>query len=191
MFSISRPLIPPPSRSEHRCRTSHSRVAAWLAQIWDTLTPNIYIAVLPAGQRNQNFNALAIGGWLLIALYQAGVITSFIIIGHDSRTISRSAGQPFSMFESGVCMFTIVVTVVHLEAMQVCVCVYVCACVCGWVGGCVQGWEGGGVGFEGLHVHHSGLCGDPGGNAGLRHCGWGWGWIGVGVGVGGCWCGCV
>eukprot|EP00983_Pelagomonas_calceolata_P077269 1153792-Pelagomonas_calceolata.AAC.3 len=40
------------------------------------------------------------------------------MIGHDSRIISRWSGQPYTMFESGVCMFTIVILVVHLEAMQ-------------------------------------------------------------------------
>jgi len=61
----------------------------------------------------------------VLALYQAGVIMTFIMIGHDSRIIARWSGQPYAMFESGVCMFTIVILVVHIEAMQVCVCVCV------------------------------------------------------------------
>lgn len=33
---------------------------------------------------------------------QAGVIMTFIMIGQDSKIISRYSGQPYTMFESGV-----------------------------------------------------------------------------------------
>ncbi|PNH05393.1 Phospholipid-transporting ATPase 3 [Tetrabaena socialis] len=77
--------------------------------------PGLYIQ----GQRNEYFNFRAISLWLLSSLYQCSVIMVFVLWGCRPTTSDRASGQPYSMWQTGVLMFTCVVVTVHFQVVQI------------------------------------------------------------------------
>lgn len=71
------------------------------------------------GQQNLYLSFWAITGWLASAFYQSAIIMSFMLVGCASVNIGRSNGQPFTMWETGVTMFSIVLVTVHIQVIQV------------------------------------------------------------------------
>jgi hypothetical protein len=73
---------------------------------------------LAPGQRNEYFNFRAIALWLLSALYQCAVTMVLILLGCRSTAVDRASGQPFTMWMTGLVMFSSIIVTVHFQASQ-------------------------------------------------------------------------
>lgn len=73
----------------------------------------------PTGQRNEYFNFKAIALWLLSSMYQCCVIMVFVLIGCNSTEVDRDGGNPYTMWQTGVLMYSCVVITVHFQVVQV------------------------------------------------------------------------
>ncbi|GLC46227.1 hypothetical protein PLESTM_001842700 [Pleodorina starrii] len=77
--------------------------------------PGLYMQ----GQRNEYFNFRAIALWLLSSLYQTAIIMVFILWGCRSTVSDRADGNPYTMWQTGVLMFSCVVITVHFQVIQI------------------------------------------------------------------------
>ncbi|GLI58430.1 hypothetical protein VaNZ11_000135 [Volvox africanus] len=77
--------------------------------------PGLYMQ----GQRNEYFNFRAIVLWLISSLYQTAIIMVFILWGCRSTVSDRADGNPYTMWQTGLLMFTCVVVTVHFQVIQV------------------------------------------------------------------------
>ncbi|GFR43006.1 hypothetical protein Agub_g4006 [Astrephomene gubernaculifera] len=77
--------------------------------------PGLYMQ----GQRNQYFNFRAIALWLLSSMYQCAVIMAFVLLGCRSIYADRANGNPYTMWQTGVLMFSCVVVTVHFQVVQI------------------------------------------------------------------------
>ncbi|GFH12108.1 phospholipid-transporting ATPase [Haematococcus lacustris] len=78
-----------------------------------------YPQLYKQGQNNTYFGFWQIAGWLFTSTYQAAVIMVLVLVGCGSHVISHPNGQPFTMWETGVLMFSVVVVTVHFQVAQV------------------------------------------------------------------------
>lgn len=74
----------------------------------------------PAGQRNEYFNFRAISLWLLSAMYQCTIICFFVLYGCSNTIADREAGHPYTMWQMGIVMYSIVIVTVHMQVRGVC-----------------------------------------------------------------------
>lgn len=72
-----------------------------------------------AGQRNDYFGFRAISIWLISSLYQTFVVFFFVVYGCSPLTSDRAGGQPYSMWQTGVVLFSVIIITVHLQVVQV------------------------------------------------------------------------
>ncbi|KAG2495688.1 hypothetical protein HYH03_006288 [Edaphochlamys debaryana] len=77
--------------------------------------PGLYMQ----GQRNEYFNFKAIALWLLSSMYQCAIIMVFVLVGCNSTEVDRESGNPYTMWQTGVLMYTVVVITVHMQVCQV------------------------------------------------------------------------
>ncbi|GIL71194.1 hypothetical protein Vretimale_17772 [Volvox reticuliferus] len=77
--------------------------------------PGLYMQ----GQRNEYFNFRAIVLWLMSSLYQTAIIMVFILWGCRSTVSDRADGNPYTMWQTGLLMFSCVVVTVHFQVIQV------------------------------------------------------------------------
>ena len=69
----------------------------------------------PAGQRNEYFNFRAIALWLISSLYQCAVLMVFVLVGCPATASDRAGGQAYTMWQTGVLMFSAIVITVHVQ----------------------------------------------------------------------------
>ncbi|KAG2453313.1 hypothetical protein HYH02_001537 [Chlamydomonas schloesseri] len=77
--------------------------------------PGLYMQ----GQRNEYFNFKAIALWLLSSMYQCCIIMVFVLIGCNATEVDRDGGNPYTMWQTGVLMYSCVVITVHFQVVQV------------------------------------------------------------------------
>lgn len=75
--------------------------------------------LLYSGQENLYFSLPAIVGWLGTALLHAAIVVTMVMTGSDSLESDRFAGNSWSLLQSGLLMFTVVIITVHLQLAMV------------------------------------------------------------------------
>mmetsp|Transcript_27779 Transcript_27779/g.60872 ORF Transcript_27779/g.60872 Transcript_27779/m.60872 type:complete len:1284 (+) Transcript_27779:217-4068(+) len=78
-----------------------------------------YPALYRQGQKNTYFNFWAITGWLATSLLQCAIIMVLVLVGCYPTMIDREGGDPFTMYEVGVLMFSIIIVTVHFQVAMV------------------------------------------------------------------------
>eukprot|EP00798_Chlamydomonas_sp_ICE-L_P023701 gene23701-9242_t len=71
------------------------------------------------GQANTYLNFWAIAAWLSTAIFQCCVVFAIVMIGSLPTLIDRSAGNPMTMYQTGITLYSIIIITVHLEVISI------------------------------------------------------------------------
>ncbi|KAK9787844.1 hypothetical protein WJX73_000953 [Symbiochloris irregularis] len=74
-----------------------------------------YAGLYQYGPKNKLFNAWTLSWWLANACYQAAIMFAMVITATQAVHAGRSTGRPYSLWQVGSILFTVVIITVHLQ----------------------------------------------------------------------------